>query len=282
MKQILVPTDFSENALNAFTYALHIADKLNASITTLHTYTVRYFNPSDTDLSAIQDMIDNEVDAEFEHYKQAAQHFHHHAEKIGLGHVSINHLLRKGFVTDEVEEVVKNQAIDLVVMGTKGASSLKENLFGSNTTDVVKRVQCPVLAVPQDCVFKGVTQVVYATDCDEHDEAIIDKVYQFAQAFNANLKCVHISFLEEAWDKEKLEEFERLTQKAKELPMLDFEIVESESVMDGLREYMSQNEVSIVAMHTHKRTLFEKIFLTSYTQQMAYHSHLPLLSYATK
>ncbi|QQS28836.1 MAG: universal stress protein [Sphingobacteriales bacterium] len=282
MKQILVPTDFSENALNAYTYALHIADKLNIGVTTLHTYTVHYFNPADTDLSALQDMIDNEVDAEFEVYKKAATAFHQHAEKIGLGHISINHLLRKGFVSDEVEDVVNNQGIDLVVMGTKGINSLKDVLFGSNTADVVKRVKCPVLTVPAACVFKGITKIVYATNCDEHDEKIIDKVYGFAQAFNAPLKCVHVSFLEEAWNKEKLIEFERLSQKAKEMPMLDFEVVESESVLDGLKEYMTQNEVSIVAMHTHKRTFFEKIFLSSYTEQMAYHSHLPLLSFGTE
>lgn len=280
MKNILVPTDFSDNAQNAFVYALHIAHKLGATLTTLHTYTVRYYTPSDTDLSAIQDMLENEVDIEFEEYKAATEKLRKIAEELGFGEVNMNHLLRKGFVTEEILDVIAGEGIDLIVMGTKGASGLKEVIMGSNTAKVIENATCPVLAIPQDAKFTNITKVVYATNCDEHDNLIIERVYQFAQLFNAELNCIHISFIDEAWDKEKLKEFEKLTQQAKQTPSLNFEVIESESVIDGLKTYAKNNQVSVIAMHTHKRNFFERIFLASYTQKMAYHTHLPLLSFA--
>ena len=279
MKQILVPTDFSQNALNAFHFALQVADKLNASITTLHTYVLRFITPSDTDLSALQDMIDHEVDIEFEQYKQETAKLHQFAEEKGLGHVSITHELRKGFIADEIEEVTKSLNIELVVMGTKGASGLKEALLGSNTAAVLERVKCPVMVVPHKANFSGINKVAYATNCDEHDEEIIPKVKAFAQLFGAEMRCVHVTFLDEAWDKRKLEEFEELYNKMIETTGSKLDIMESDGVVEGLNQYIDQNEISVIAMHTHKRNLLEKIFLSSYTHRMAYHTHVPLLSY---
>lgn len=281
MKQILVPTDFSDNALNAFHYALQIANKLNATITTLHTYVVRFITPSNTDLSALQDMVDNEVDIELEQYKAETQKLHQFAEEKGFGAVNINHILRKGFVVDEIEEVTKTMEFELVVMGTKGANVIKETLWGSNTVAAIDRLKCPVLVVPYNAKFTQIAKVAYATNCDAHDIDIIKKVQAFAALFAADMHCVHVSFLDEAWDKQKLEEFEKLHEETLQTTGTKLEVIESEGVLEGLNDYIDQNNISVIAMHTHKRTLLEKIFLSSYTHRMAYHTHIPLLSYTT-
>lgn len=55
---------------------------------------------------------------------------------------------------------MKEQKIDLVVMGTKGASGVTEILIGSNTADVIEKCHCPVLAIPAESDFKTPTKVV--------------------------------------------------------------------------------------------------------------------------
>ena len=48
-----------------------------------------------------------------------------------------------------VRSVVENKKIDLIIIGAKGASGLKKIVLGSNTGDVIAKVECPLLAVPE-------------------------------------------------------------------------------------------------------------------------------------
>ncbi|MBQ4820947.1 universal stress protein [Aquimarina sp. MMG016] len=147
MKRILVPTDFSINAYNALYYATRLFKNepckfyiLNTFDAETHILTSRIDNHKDS--SEYQKSLDNckEKLTEVMHsIVRDTEDFDHSFETIS----SSKELL------ESLKETIKNKDINIIVMGTKGATGAKGFFIGSNTANVIQKIKkCPVLAVP--------------------------------------------------------------------------------------------------------------------------------------
>ena len=171
MKKILFPTDFSIKAENAFLYALQIAKKFGASITTIHTYNIPVLT-SDASIgtSMYESMAEGREEFEFSEYKAFTKKMHKIAENEELTDVEVNHILEQGFAVDEILEFSKTENADLIVMGTSGARGLKEVLWGSNSGTIVENAKCNVLVVPEVAAYKDIKKIAYATNLEKIEE----------------------------------------------------------------------------------------------------------------
>src|SRR5690606_9146892 len=146
MRKILIPTDFSENAMNAIKYATELFKYERSEIYLLHAF-------SD---SVYEDKV-RLADAPFEELKQQAyEKAKERLEQIRKESFSfspnpkhtIHTVAEFGLLVDSVNDWVERENIDVVVMGTKGETADKKITFGTNTLQIIKYVKCPVLAIP--------------------------------------------------------------------------------------------------------------------------------------
>ena len=160
MKRILFPTDYSETSRNSGKYAAEIAKRTNAELYILNVYSVTIYDPNMPAelLMSATEQAEKTSKEELEKVKS----------EFG-GDLNIQLVSKQGLVVDEIINFVQENDIDMVVMGTTGASGILEKIFGSNTSSVIEKTPKPVLAIPDEAKYRGISSIVYATDLQESE-----------------------------------------------------------------------------------------------------------------
>ena len=273
MKNILFPTDFSDNAQNAYNYALHLADKLQASIVTLHAY-MPVQVPVDMLHNTVAELGEMQELEELDNYREAAKEMHRQASHEHLEGVEVSHKLQPGAAVDTILNVVETEGIDLIVMGTKGASGLIGNLIGSNTSEVIGEADVPVMAIPANANYHPIRKMAIAIDLEELQEDVVAKAIEYAALFNAELHCVYVNVAHNPFIGERMA---KLASTFADTPKLTFETLEGYEILKVLDKYIAEKDIDILVMQTHERTFFQKLFGVSHTRRMAFHVDVPLL-----
>jgi len=274
--KILFPTDFSEAADHAFIYALKVADKIKGEITTVHVYDVPHVRAAHLrhTMSKVYDSIALE---QFENYKDHIPHLREIAAKNNLGHIRVNHAMvqisKHGIVQTIVNTGRKAKA-DFIIMGTTGASGLKEAFLGSVAAEVLENATAPVLAVPLKAQFDGtINKIAFATEYLETDKSALRSTLKFASMLDARVLCVHVDTSHtEAYTK-RMESF---IADFKDSENLSWDVVDNVSVEEGLVDFAHDNKIDIFAMYVRKRNFIEELFTYSLTKKMANHLTVPV------
>jgi len=187
--------------------------------------------------------------------------------------------LEMGLAVDEIIEFTRVHQIDLIVMGTGGASGLSEVFLGSNTAKVIENATCPVISIPLTYDFSkhpNAPELHYAMDITDIDIVSLLQLHHFTKLLETPLTFVHI--LKEP-DIERKELISEATQfLSVRFQNLSFQIHYALDTLTGLKEYTDQNPNILFAMTTHKRGFLEKLVTKSFTTSVAYLANLPLLA----
>lgn len=278
MKTILVPVDFSKNAENALKYAVQLAKKETYKIVLFHSYHYNY--------SGIGDSPDLLMDQSIFMQEMIEKRLKDLAEKTNKKEkISCEIENRQGLLSDTIEAVVKEKNIDLIVMGTQGATGFKEFFMGSNTARVISVVSCPVIAVPAKSTFKKIKKLVYATDYQTYDINALEQLLEIAKNFEASIDVLHVAtgkytHLEEI---KRLEKFEEKVSKKIDTSKISFNFLFGTEVDELLEEYMDKSSISFLAVSTKHRNLIERIFgKSSVTKRIVNHTKVPLIAFHHK
>jgi nucleotide-binding universal stress UspA family protein len=143
--RILVPTDFSEPASAALKWAATLAREFDARLYLLHVVPEPYAYPWGTELSTLPmtDILAQSEEASRGRLKELAASTGLPADRVVTNAVI-------GTPVDQVLALVKDQQIDLVVLGTHGRGLVGHLLLGSVAERVVRRSPVPVLTVHGD------------------------------------------------------------------------------------------------------------------------------------
>lgn len=276
MKNILFPTDFSEAARQAFIYALHLADKFGAMITTLHAFEKPYIKGAAHLPSTLEDFYRSIDLYEFESYRDAIPPLNKIAEENGFNHIELKHVMEEGQPIDTILKVTEKDKIDLIVMGTTGARGLREIFLGSVAGEILENADCPVLAVPEKALFDGkIDHIAFTTNYQDEEKKALDIVLQLAKPFEAKVHCVNVDIAHTHFYHKKMEQLK--TQYAGE-ELTSFEVLEGMDIKKELIKYLETNQVDILAMVTHKRSFIQELFNYSRTKMMSYHAKTPVLA----
>ncbi len=277
MKTILVPIDFSQCSLNALEYAIKMANKMNASIEVLHVYQIpqpigdTYIPPeviNSLDLNredvAIGKFTDFIMDVSSKIYPQAEN-------------VPINVSLKRGLVHTDILESAQQLRVDLIVMGTTGASGIKEMFVGSVAGEVMENAYCPVLAIPEYAIFDGeIKTIVVPTDYSEENRLLLNYLVDWSNNFGAQLKCFHIDL---AHTEAYTLKMQALASKFDGNRNITFDVVEGNNLLDEIQNYVEMHQADVLAMMVHKRNFFQELFNQSNAKQLAYKSNIPVLAF---
>lgn len=270
--KILIPTDFSPLSKVAVQYAVKLGKKLKAELVILNVVSIdsspgrgviniKYLEEKMTE-NAIEDCakLINEIGPEIK------------------GKINITSQVVKGY---PVENVVTNYAqhndIDLIVMGTKGATGLKKIVLGSNAAAVLNKSNIPVIVVPEFARFTNLKNIVYATDiANLKDE--LKTVVSIAKDFNATVHILHIITPAGEEKLDKKQTVAKLT-KAMGYKKITFTISLHDDAAEGIDQYVIKHKTDMLVMFTHELTFLKKLFGQSVTREMAFLSNVPLLTF---
>lgn len=268
MKRILLPTDFSENARNAIDYSIQLFGTEETKFCLLHTYQ----EPASTDSSFIGSLIEK-MKEEAEKDLKKEEHFL--KTKYKSKNIKIESVTIYGDIITSVNEYSKAGKFDLVVMGTKGATGLKEVFIGSNAADVMMGTDKPLLLVPEDAGYSKLKNVLFATDHKdfEHTSMLYPLVSLLKQE-GAGLMLLNV--MPEGESTSELASIKKLKAKLKGIKYAEH-FIEYPYASEGLEKYIAEHDVDLVAMVNRKRNLLQRIFHKSVSKQLALHTHVPLL-----
>ena len=276
MKRILVPTDFSPTAEKAFRIALDIALKSKGEIFLYHAYT-----PVDRTTSI---NLDKKGVASNSHKEAGLMKRLERLKKKVMSdglHVPVSIVLGNNPVIKNMLNVVSDKNIDLIVMGTQGASGLKKVIIGSVASSVIQKCDIPVLLIPEKCEWKEPGQVVFATNYHKTDRQAITLVIALAKYYNAKVTVTHLlnakSMLQAEKEQTNFDTYAYTIQREFSNSKLKFQLVKTTAVTETMENLDKKYPYDILAMVRRKKSFFEGFFLESFTQNMAYVTRKPLL-----
>ncbi len=270
--KILIPTDFSQLSRVAIDFAIELGRKFNAELILLSV--VYQEGPSRASLKAkdLEEILINDARNECIHL----------IEELKSPHTpKIKYEVIPGYpVSKVVNNYANNHDINLIIMGTKGATGLKRIFLGSNAASVINKSLVPVIAVPEFAQFNDLSDIVYATDIlDLKSE--IERVVSFARKFNARVHVLHVTSPRE---ENAIDATGIVTQLINRLnyPHISFAVSHANNPEEGIDEYIAKNKIDMLAMFTHELTFFEKLFGKGITRQIALFNKVPLLTFKKK
>ena len=190
MKRILLPTDFSKNSLNAIRYAMAFFKKSEIDFYVLNVQKTSDYTTSDLMSRSSGTSIYRAV---LDDNKKSLQKFIEKLKQECIGEKYTFHsLVDFDVFTDAIQQAVTSKKIDLIIMGTNGATGAKEVLFGSNTLNVIRKVDCPLIAVPENYKFKHIQQILLTLNYQEVSTPSIAPLLDVLKLYKAALKVLDI------------------------------------------------------------------------------------------
>lgn len=271
MKNILVPTDFSDCAKVAEEVGLEIAKKANAEIHFLHLL----MTPVDwVKISLERENIFPETKAEIGHAKNELNQLKIKAEKMGLK-AQVFLAFDKG--REEIDQHIKHHKHDFIVMGSHGASGFKE-VVGSNTQRIIRHSPAPVLVVKKMAKKFEMKNIVFASTFQEDVNKPFSKIVEFADLMKAQIHLLNVNmpfhFKETDEAEANMQDFLKKCTKG-ECTINVYNALNEER---GILKFSEKINADAIAMTTHGKTGFMKLISPSITESLANHSELPVLS----
>jgi nucleotide-binding universal stress UspA family protein len=262
MKKMLVPTDFSAVADNAVQYAIALGSHLDVQYI--------FFHAGKTSTSGLQDKI-NRL---------------HNDPRFGEKQISYI-AADVDFSVEKVKELIQKHQTDLIVMGTHGEHSpFPPKIFGSNTAAILEDAGVPVIAVPPEYVYKGVSRLAYAADLIKFKKELVE-VVSFAKSVNASVNVFHVTpvFPDIYSDKVNVPEIIETVKKECAFPYITFHTEETEhdnQIKKGIRNYLEEHDTDLLVLFHISRSWLDKIIAPSEAIKEIAHIKVPLMIFPKK
>lgn len=272
--KILILTDFSDLSRIAINYGLKMSGKLEAEYTILNVVRLDGVPKSHLKLKQIERSLFKI--AEEEGARLVAECSAQMKVKSKIEFKAV----RSHTVADTVKRYAEANKINLVIMGSRGASKFKKAVLGGTTVSVIDVCHAPVLAIPEKGEFTNFKNVIYASDL-KNVQKDMDTIIPFARIFDSTIHMVHVV---EAIDKNvdaKKEEVKKLIEKVN-YAKISLEVIIDDDVPVAIDNYIKNKKGDLLTTFTHELNLFEKIFARSVTRKLAYQGNIPLLAFKRK
>jgi nucleotide-binding universal stress UspA family protein len=278
IKNILTPTDFSATAHLAIEHSAFMARLSKATLHLLHVIKISEFTYTINNPAAIGNDI-----KDIENF--SLQKLNEIAEQLCIKYgISVNTLISKGNPAEEIEIAVTNYNIDIVIMGTHGASGFNEYFIGSNAHKTIKKCHCPVLTVQVDSKKIGFHDIVLPIENTHHSLEKVNKTIDFAKLYASKIHLLGVHHkIEGATEKQfelMLENVETVISHAG--LSYDRTIVKGDNLAEQTLKYATKNNADLIVVLTDHESELNDSLLGALAKQMVNHSKIPVLSIKPK
>ncbi len=276
MKNILVPTDFSNNAYAALFYVSKLFAEETTRITIIHSF--------EDGLSKLSSRVDvGRSDVVIKHlFESSDEEGEKLLQKIKLDTENDDHtyevISTPAPLTRTINKLVSTDGIDLVVVGSKGRTAAADVLMGSTTTKIIQTLQgCPLLVVPQQVDFVIPLNIAFSTDFNEfYQLSKLKPITRLVRHFRSQIHIVHVGLEKEMTDiqKQNLEHFRN------DLSEYDTEfhfVPKVGNVSKTLHNFIDANSIDLLALVYHKHAFIKALFREPVVSNVGRHTHVPTL-----
>ena len=274
MKNILIPTDFSENSWNAIEYALRFFSKSTCNFYLLHVNTVADCERFETVQNASKVVL---PEVSSKPTKKLLQDTIKRINKLGL---SGNHrfftLTDSMYMISSIRRHVVEKRIDLIVMVTKGASDLEKLAIGSNTGDVITKVKCTTLIVPENATFNVPKEIVFPTDFSIfYPTETLQPITDIIEAHKSVVRVLHVNKGAELNDeqqknKEYLDDYFSNHEHS-------FHFLTNKYIEDAVQKFVDSQGINLITMLAKNLNYFQKILFHPTVKEISYYKNIPFL-----
>ncbi|MEM8507231.1 MAG: universal stress protein [Bacteroidota bacterium] len=274
MRTILVPTDFSDNALCALRYAQELYKCRKAEFHVLHAFADQVYGRFKNTTVSERKKTEQEVRIATEKKLAAWIEPAQGEPPNPLHHFRI--IAAFDSLVDAVNDFVNQINIDLVVMGTKGETSANTTIFGSYTIQVFKYVTCPVLAVPSGYQFRQPKMILFPTDYMlPYKRRELKLLGDLAADFKSEVYCLYISDFEVLNDRQI---DNRLFLKGTlSRAYLHFEIAPIKNKVDAIMDEIRTKDATLLTMVNSRHSFFEDLLYQSSMDKLGLQVRIPFL-----
>lgn len=272
MNKILVPTDFSEQAGNALKVAAMIAKAHNAEIYLLHMMEIPL---QQTDQGSAQ----SDIPETLFFMKLAQKKFANLMAEDYLEGITVHETLKADITFNEIKDACKEFDIDLIVMGSHGASGLTEMFVGSNAEKVVRTSDVPVLVIKNEHTSFNVTDFVFASDFKTDNKETYKKAVKFAKMFGSKIHLLLVitspNFMTTYEAKTRIEDF----ISGQDLDNYTTTILNDHTVEHGILNFAEDIDADLIGISTHGRQGLSHFLNGSISEDLVNHAKRPVITF---
>ncbi|HEY5749850.1 MAG TPA: universal stress protein [Chryseolinea sp.] len=268
MKKILCPTDFSDTARNAITYAAKLAHKLNAELTLFNVQSLGDLTleeatwGEDVNVGVAAEQLESlclEVSKVFKISCYPAMASSLMAVNSRIGDISVDY--------------------DLIIMGTDGPDDMFQFLLGSNTYQVIKKTSTAVLLIPRDCGYSDITSTVYAFDYQHHPTLPLAQLLPILKPLGSTLAVVAVT--DGAHSEDTTLDVEIFSTRVAELHkdgiQAEFHILRSDDPVKRIDQFVTENKIDLLVLCSSHHNLMHRLFHKSVIRSVNAMAHYPVL-----
>lgn len=273
MKRILLPTDFSDNSINAINYAITLFKDKVCTFYFLNVFKIPYLKNEElmehniAELKALEDeMFDESKRGLRQLIEQLPKNSKHIFEPIS----------NYNLFNLAIHQMIIEKDIDLIVMGTKGATGAKEIFMGSNTSDTIMRNACNVIAIPEHSSFTSPKEIVFPTDYElAYSPDDLQPLIDLSKQFDSFIRVLHFS------ENDELE-----THQVQNKALLDTSLgdvkheyytLSNANFEDGVNCFVqSRANIDMIVIIGRHYGFFERLFFKPKVRSLSFHTKVPL------
>lgn len=275
MKNILIPTDFSENAWNAITYGLELFNKTSCTFYLVNVHPIAAYSGGEPAMyvspQLLEDSILKENKAKMNHLLKRVEHLPINTRHTFKTEVSY------GFFTDHIKKEVIDKNIDLIMMGTKGATGLKAISMGSNTGDVITKVPCAVLAVPENAKYSRPKEIGFPTDFQlGYNWKVMQNLKELIITNNSAIRFLYVSSNEERLSEQQQKNRQFLEDYFTDIE-ISFHTLTGKKLDETIQNFIECRDLDMIVMVAKHLNFIERILFRPTVEKVSYHTTIPFL-----
>ena len=244
-----------------FRYALELANKFNATLICFHAFG----RPEGFSLG--------DEEGKRQKVLQKLKTFASDNTPDALSNVRLEFSAVLDYPADAILGIAEKEKVDLIILGMTGKSTESSRFLGSNALKVIGSAECPVLAIPSTVTYDAVNKIVFTTDFEFEDLALLNFL---EKGFDSEVHIIHV--VDKVRDREKAAaRMKSLEEAYRKHPGMFFEIIEGKDVEAEIERYVEANKADLLAMTAHKQSVIQLLLTGSTARNIAKKTKTPLL-----
>ncbi|SHJ86816.1 Nucleotide-binding universal stress protein, UspA family [Maribacter aquivivus] len=274
MTTVLIPTDFSVNAMHAIKYALELYKCERTNFYFLHAYADEVYGP-----------FKNNGGNSIEEQKNITRTYVHETlKKLVTDLTNTYHNPKHHFefissfeaLVDAINNAVNEINVDITIMGTQGKTANKKITFGSNTVQVFKYVSCPVLAIPENYEYQQPKRILFPTDYMlPYKRRELKLLNTLAAEFKSKVHCLYISDFEDLSHRQA--DNKLFLQESLPDAFIFHERSPVKNKGEAIMEFILKNDINLLVMVNARHSFLEDMLYKSTVEDIGLNPKIPFL-----
>lgn len=276
MKEILLPTDFSDYALNAIFTVIKLQYKTPCHFILLHAYEPDTRNKSSrkngTRTGMIYDALHQDAIKKLEETLDTIAKVSDYPEH------TFSVKATRGDLVTAISELVPKHDLDLIVMGTKGATGAKQIFLGSNAVSVLKKVRnCPILVIPRKFNFQSLRNIVFPTEYAHFfSKGQLKPLAALAEAWRSQVLVFHVA-QEFKLSEQQMANKKILKERLDPIKHSYYKVPIQNTVAEAITEFANEQSADMICLIHYGHTFMEKLTQEPVVSRVGFHTEVPLL-----